>query len=75
MHLADSNSMYLLLHNALDDSDYSCFQANFDEAALYGSDTRLVFHYNYYNQNRTNENDAELSCAHTLTARALKPHS
>ena len=39
MHIADSNSMHPLLHAALGDPDYPCFQANFDEVDLYGSDT------------------------------------
>ena len=39
MHIADSNSMHPLLHAALGDSDYSCFQAILDEVVLYGSVT------------------------------------
>ena len=46
MYIADSNSMHPLLHAALGDSDYSCFQANFDEADLYESDSQPVFYYN-----------------------------
>ena len=39
MRIADSNSMCPLLHAALGDSDYSCFQAILDEVVLYGSVT------------------------------------
>lgn len=40
MCIADSNSMCPLLHAALGDSDYSYFQAIFDEVDPYGGDTQ-----------------------------------
>ncbi len=40
MRIADSNDTCLLLHDALGDSDYSYFQAIFDEVDLYGGDTQ-----------------------------------
>ena len=49
-------NMIKFFGHSLGDPDYSYFQAIFDEVNLYGSDTRLVF---YYNQNRSNENDAD----------------
>ena len=61
MHIADSNSMHPLLHAALGDSDYSCFQANFDEADLYGSDSQSVFHYNQTARTRMTLNSAALT--------------
>ena len=64
MYIADSNSMHPLLHAALGDSDYSCFQANFDEAVF------------CYNQSRPNENDAGHGCARSpLATTALALHS
>ena len=39
MRIVDSNGTYLLLHAVLVDSDYSYFQATFDEVDLYGNDT------------------------------------
>ena len=61
MHIADSNSMHPLLHAALGDSDYSCFQANFDEADLYESDSQPVFYYNQTARTRKTLNSATLA--------------
>lgn len=61
MCITDSNNTCPLLHDALGDSNHSCFHANFDEADLYESDTQPVFYYNPITRTKMTLNSAELT--------------